>query len=585
MYVFRSERRMVSGKGLLRGLRDALLSASSQTFNSSRVLDALLRAGELECALADARCDDSQLVLASSITDALADSLVRASRPSRDLLNDAAQLCVPELVTIAKPEGFAYYGLHPLAYARLVNSLPDNFNQAAVIGLRSIGTTLSAVVMAALRVRGKRAERITTRPEGHPFDRHCHFAAEQLPWSRSQCGAGANFLVVDEGPGLSGSSLLSVGEALVAAGVPIAAITLLCSHNPDPERLQAPNANRRWKSFRSVGLGFGERTPRDAGDWIGTGVWRDYFLRSENGSGYDRPACWPQMERAKYFTRNYTAVYKFEGLGRYGSDVVQRSRQLADLRLGPRITSSAHLDGYACYERVTGHSLADAKRHDTSAGEEVLRRLARYCAIRAKEFACDLPQPAPDEVSLEEMCRENAREEFGIEMLPAFSRLPCERPVIADAHMMPHEWIETPSGKLVKIDGASHGDDHFFPGPCDIAWDLAGVIVEWRLPQAAAEFFLREYRRASRDDPSARLDRHLLAYLLFRMGYCKMASEAMHGSDEEGAFRKAFQHYRALAWAQLTRAGFEAEARAIASAQATNRSPKLPAQRSAALLP
>lgn len=590
MYVFRSERRVASGESLLRGLRDAIASASSRGFDSSAVLDALLRAGELECALADLRSDDRQLILVCNITDVLAECLVRASLPNRDLLNDARRLCVPESVIAAKPEGFAYYGLHPLAYARLINSLPDDFSQAAVIGLRSIGTTLSAIVTAALRARGRQAERRTVRPEGHPFDRRCRFGEEQLQWIRAQAAAGARFFVVDEGPGLSGSSLLSVGEALVAAGVPIEAIALICSHSPDPDRLRAPDAARRWKSFRSAGIGFGERTPRDAGEWIGAGVWRDHFLPSENGFSCDRPPCWPQLERAKYLAHNRTAVYKFEGLGCYGNEVVRRSQQLADLRLSPRVDPAVHVDGYACYERVLGRSLAacglaGVDCPGASADEEILRKLACYCAIRAKDFACDLPRLAPDEVSLEEMCQQNAIEEFGIEITLDASRLACERPVIADARVMPYEWIQKSSGEVVKIDGASHGDDHLFPGPCDIAWDLAGVIVEWRLPSATADFLLREYRRASGDDPGARLDHYLLAYLLFRMGYCKMGSEAMRGSNEEGALREAFHFYRALARQHMNRRGFEAEPKAIAMPPATNRSLQLPPQRSAAPLP
>ena len=52
--------------------------------------------------------------------------------------------------------------------------------------------------------------------------------------------------------------------------------------------------------------------------------------------------------------------------------------------------------------------------------------------------------------------------------LPVSLRL--QRPVIADSRMQPHEWLLTPAGQVLKTDSGSHGDDHFFPGPTDIAW-------------------------------------------------------------------------------------------------------------------
>jgi hypothetical protein len=570
MYVFRSERRVAPGEVLLGGLRNAL-SRASQAGVLDVVLDALLRAGELECALADAEADADQLALICSITDALAGCLLQPSTPPRHLLESVARLRPPQGLCVSKPEGFAYYALHPLDYALLANSFYSGIQQAAVIGLRSIGTTLSAVVTAALRRRRILAERITTRPQGHPFDRQCRLSGEQAQWLRSHLQASAHFFVVDEGPGLSGSSLLSVAEALVAAGVPSARITLFCSHQPDPQRLRAHDAARRWRSFHSEGIPFGTRKPADADLWLGTGFWRTHLLPATNPAEVEWPASWTHVERAKYLSCDGSALCKFEGLGRYGEEVVNRSRQLAEAGFGPRPLPALDSQGYTNYERLdgssfygnlsssaalSGNALKEAVARKDVPAQDVLRNLARYCAWRAREFACDLPQAAPDEVSLQEMCYLNASEEFGIDMHPAGEFLPCERPVIADARMMPHEWIRTPSGAMMKTDGASHGDDHFFPGPCDVAWDLAGAIIEWQLSPAAADFFIHAYRRLSGDNPRSRLDHYLLAYSLFRMGYCKMASEAMQGSDEEGRLRRAFHFYREVAGFHLSRNGF-----------------------------
>ena len=53
-------------------------------------------------------------------------------------------------------------------------------------------------------------------------------------------------LIADEGPGLSGSSFLAVADALADAGVAREHIVVLPSHDPDPSRLCAPDAARRW---------------------------------------------------------------------------------------------------------------------------------------------------------------------------------------------------------------------------------------------------------------------------------------------------------------------------------------------------
>ena len=48
-----------------------------------------------------------------------------------------------------------------------------------------------------------------------------------------------------------------------------------------------------------------------------------------------------------------------------------------------------------------------------------------------------------------------------------------EAPACAmDNRMFPHEWLAT-RRSYIKTDGTDHHDDHFYPGPQDIAWDLA----------------------------------------------------------------------------------------------------------------
>jgi hypothetical protein len=122
--------------------------------------------------------------------------------------------------------------------------------------------------------------------------------------------------------------------------------------------------------------------------------------------------------------------------------------------------------------------------------------------------------------------------------------LQLQRPVLADGRMQPHEWILGEDGSMLKTDSGGHGDDHFFPGPTDIAWDLAGAIVEWRMKPALALEFLEHYRKASGDDPRARIDDFIRAYSVFRWAYCKMAANAMQGTPEQERLEAAAENYR-----------------------------------------
>jgi hypothetical protein len=99
---------------------------------------------------------------------------------------------------------------------------------------------------------------------------------------------------------------------------------------------------------------------------------------------------------------------------------------------------------------------------------------------------------------------------------------------------------------MLKTDSGSHGDDHFFPGPTDIAWDIAGAIVEWRMNGPQTKEFLDLYRRASGDDASARIDGFINAYAVFRAAYCTMAANAMNGSDEQSRFEREAANYKTL---------------------------------------
>src|SRR5690349_6859784 len=72
-------------------------------------------------------------------------------------------------LTIKTPEGFAFYSLFPEQYCVSAERWAAErafqpSKNVLVVGIRSIGTTLSAVVAATLNALGWKAERITVRP-------------------------------------------------------------------------------------------------------------------------------------------------------------------------------------------------------------------------------------------------------------------------------------------------------------------------------------------------------------------------------------------------------------------------------------
>jgi hypothetical protein len=530
LLVFRDEHKRVSGNDL----KSALAGEVACCVHSGRVLRPFLRAGELESGVADRAPD--LLPNWERVTDQIVETLLSGENSWLvACLTLARQSAVPSYVHISKPEGFAYYGLHPLAYADVLDKLGPLPSTVGVIGIRSIGTTLSAVTAAAARRRGLNASRTTVRPEGHPYNRHTEFTAPQLAWVKERSSLDARFLVVDEGPGLSGSSFLSVAEALVTAGVPVEEIVLICGHAPDLAALCTDDAPQRASRFRWVAVDSKPPVPEGAEVFMGGGEWRRLSFAHEP----DWPPSWTSFERLKYLSQEdpkQRRLFKFAGFGHYGDAVIEREREIAEAGFGPVPACTSH--GFAVYPWLRGRPMRTG-----NLSEGVLLRLAEYCAFRAWAFPAACPDPAP----LQEMA-EHDLDQLGFDF-PVTLRL--ERPVIPDGRMQPHEWLLTDDGQMLKTDSGSHGDDHFFPGPTDIAWDLAGAIVEWRMNAADAEYFLESYRHAAGDDPSPRIHDFITAYLVFRCAYCRMAANALLGTGEEARLRRAANGYLALIFARM----------------------------------
>ena len=555
LLVFRGDQRRVCGHTLKAVLIEQLRLLCGGG-SRERLMGALLRAGELECGLADR--DSEGACLAERLTDRIANALLQAERGCQTpegrssnshsansqtislqtLLDAACDLPVIDELSIATAEGFAYYALHPLAYADVLERIRGSEGSLLVVGIRSIGTTLSAVMAAGARLRGMTANRFTVRPQGHPYNRTAEFSSRQLPSIKESISSGATFAVVDEGPGLSGSSFLAVAEALEQAGAPREKIVLVSSHAPNVDALCAADAAQRWRRFQCVAVAADARRPSEAVDFIGGGRWRSRAFANEQ----EWPALWTSFERLKYVSSNADRegdeprLYKFGGLGHYGDEVLARELKVAAAGFGPMPRQES--DGFVSYPWISCQWANGRSLSARDISPEVLARMAQYCAFRLRSFSVDLAGLN----ALQQMSEHNLRE-LGLD-LPVELRL--EHPVIADGRMQPHEWLVTKEACLLKADSGSHGDDHFFPGPTDIAWDLAGAIVEWRMNEQQARHFIDLYRCASGDDASARIDGFIKAYAIFRSAYCLMAANAMPGSDEEALLRRTADEYKEM---------------------------------------
>ena len=247
-----------------------------------------------------------------------------------------------------------------------------------VVGLRSIGTSLSAVIAGSLEELGCSVMSFTLRPRGHPFDRRPLVTPELAEIFQRE--REATFLLIDEGPGISGSSLASTAELLSHLGIADDRIVLFPSWATDGSGLKSPLARDRWTrhkqfvvDFDEVWLASGRLTrtlPPGTLREFSAGAWRNELCADPD----DFPAVQPQHERRKYLYHCHTA----EGADEYS--------WLSFLGLGARLRRvEAPARAAAGGSRVHGCTHVDQARVSHHA---VHRRLAAYRARRSGRDAC-----------------------------------------------------------------------------------------------------------------------------------------------------------------------------------------------------
>jgi hypothetical protein len=469
--VYREQRRRVATADVLRRIAEA------------SGFERAMEIGELHAGVADALCSDCD----------------------RDISNAA----LPAEIEISTPEGFAYYALDPELYRIAARrfAAEQRPESVAVIGIRSIGTTLGAVVEEELRKLGVTTCFTTVRPRGHPWDRQL---SVDYDLARSWLGWPGSFAIVDEGPGISGTSFASVSEFLETLGVRAGRISLFPSWDVEPDAFLSDRARRCWSRHRRYTADFAELHRFDDAKDLSGGQWRDVRRI--------RPAVQPQHERRKYLRGD--RLYKFAGYGRYGRAKLERAERLSGY-IPPVLGLE---DGFLVTRWLEG----GAVRANTA----FVDHAARYLAHVAREFRAGA---AADTATLTQMIEFNTKQ-------PWTGPIPEAEATLLDARMLPHEWLQTADG-YVKTDAVDHFDDHFFPGPQDIAWDVAAFGIEFDAQERIAE----RYAAESGDRGIAgRLPFYRAAYLAFRAGYCAMAINALGEMEDAARFRRARDRYESL---------------------------------------
>jgi hypothetical protein len=438
---------------------------------------------------------------------------------------------VPPVVQARAAEGFACYSLYPEHYMSAAEQIVASRRATTVfcLGLRSIGAILAHVVAATLQRAGLSCVVRSARPRGHPFDRHLRLDRSMEKLIES-CGCDL-YAIVDEGPGISGSSFAAAADQLLALGIARDRIVLLPAWNADSAWLKSPRGRRTWDGHdRYVGdFNAFERYRH----WIdlSAGRWRDYVFPERDS---EWPAVQPQHERPKFLNRSDGGIARFAGVGKTASCRRTRAEILHSSGFGPGVRE-LH-EGVLELEWIRGVPVQ-------SMSASFLRQAAAYLAVIKSRFATGTCDAVDELAALIETNTGEAGLLLDVETLRSHAVSAGTERTSIDGRMMPHEWIETEAG-FTKVDALDHHDDDFFPGCRDIAWDVAGMCVECNLDMDAADYFIGRYRRAAGDvDIARRLPFYEAAYTSYRLGYSRLASETVPDGDDARRFKRLEMAY------------------------------------------
>jgi hypothetical protein len=393
-------------------------------------------------------------------------------------------------VEVRLPEGFAFYNVYPEAYADAARKLRLSA-PARVIGIRSIGTTLGAIVAAALGAPPPE----TVRPFGDPFSRQVELPAEIV-------AGDVHYVIVDEGPGLSGSSFGGVADWLQTRGVPLERIAFIPSHTGDLGPHASAAHRARWHQAQRVAAQF------------------DPAFLVSMFAPIEPFAIGGPFERCKYIGRadGVRVLLKFAGLGQIGERKLQMARGLYAAGFTPEPLGLVH--GF-----IVERWCEDAQ--PLASADTPIEEIGRYIGARASLFAAGDTGGATMH-ELVTMCRRNILLALGEAAASTVDCCDAEelsrrvRRVRTDNKVDRSEWLRLADGRLLKTDALDHHQGHDLIGCQGIEWDIAGAIEEFGLDASQSARLI--------ESSGLSVDRELLqfyrvAYAAFRLGRAELGGE------------------------------------------------------------
>ncbi|HUR46892.1 MAG TPA: hypothetical protein VMZ27_13525 [Candidatus Saccharimonadales bacterium] len=475
----------------------------------------------------------------------------------------ALQDCGDYTLKVKVPEGFAFYSLFPEQYSVAAAKWAaqhegERQRRALVVGIRSIGTTLSAIVSAGLRAQGWSVERLTVRPTGPPFRRRVELSVPKPDGIRFA-------LIVDEGPGASGSSMAGVAEWLAQAG--FAEIAFFPGHDGGPGPMASTEIQGWWsrapryfvplEEIRWGGRSLTELLSSCAAESLGevtatndlsAGNWRSWAYKS--------PESWPAVcemfERRKILCAGEKSgvLWKFAGLAGETNGHAHEGMYSMGLSPGEEEVSIPPIIfarlGFVASVWANGDRLTA----QDGSSPTLLNQIGKYIA-RAARQGLDASGARAGIHRLKEMLYWNIKEALGEQWADGASRLFKDTDADAttltygDGRMAPWEWVRTASGQLVKTDWFGHRDDHTLIGAQSVCWDVAGAAVEWNMNQEQLELVLKPLgeRRVTIDQNLLRF--YLAAYAAFRLGFVTIGANRLEEHHpERGRLQRDLSRYK-----------------------------------------
>lgn len=419
----------------------------------------------------------------------------------------------PETLAVVVPAGFAAQELSPERCARAAREWRRFRDRPPVVlAGRPAGTTLGAVV--AWACGAERAITVGTARSGASVARALSLSPA-LAHAVLGVPATTTYAIVDD----SASGAAAIADWLHGHGVGRDRIVFLPGDVPAGEPRVLVEAAERHD--------------------LSAGAWRALL--------FDDKTTWPPAapvdERRKWrFSeggRRWLA--KFAGYGRHGERKLDRARRLA--RAGFIAAPREFRDGFLVTEWIEAENVSSLP--DGAAREDLVETVAAYLAFLAREFPVKDSGAGASPPQLLAVARHYASARLGRDAADLLGRwdgllagiAEHARRVATDNRLHRWEWLRLPGGGWMKADALDHAETPDGAGPQDIAWDVAGAVVELSLADDETAVLLARLAREAgyRPDPSS-LRFHELAYCAHQLGVCSHALAAC-GADREEAMR------------------------------------------------